>query len=36
VAKAEPRLFAGMVAHKLSPVPLPRRFVHGRRPREAG
>jgi hypothetical protein len=31
VAKAEPRLFAGMVADKLSPVPLPRRFVRGRR-----
>lgn len=31
VAKAEPRLFAGMVADKLSPVPLPRRFVRGPR-----
>jgi hypothetical protein len=30
VAKAEPRLFAGMAANKLSPVPLPRRVVHGR------
>ena len=29
VAKMEPRLFAGMAADKLSPVPLPRRFVHG-------
>jgi hypothetical protein len=29
-AKMEPRLFAGLVAHKLSPVPLPKRFVHGR------
>ena len=31
VAKAEPRLFAGLVAQKFSPVPLPRRLVHGRR-----
>ena len=31
VAKAEPRLFAGSVADKLSPVPLPRRVVQGRR-----
>jgi hypothetical protein len=29
VAKAEPRLFAGAVADKLSPVPLPRRLVRG-------
>jgi hypothetical protein len=29
VAKAEPRLFAGLAADKLSPVPLPKRFVHG-------
>jgi hypothetical protein len=29
VAKAEPRLFAGEVANKLSPVPLPRRIVRG-------
>ncbi len=29
VAKAEPRLFAGTVVSKLSPVPLPRRLVHG-------
>ena len=29
VAKVEPRLFAGLVADKLSPVPLPRRFTHG-------
>jgi len=28
--KMEPRLFAGLVADKLSPVPLPKRFVHGR------
>jgi hypothetical protein len=34
VAKAEPRLFAGLAADKLSPVPLPKRFVHGRRKRE--
>jgi hypothetical protein len=33
VAKAEPRLFAGLVADKFSPVPLPRRLVRGRRPR---
>lgn len=33
VAKAEPRLFAGSVADKLSPVPLPRRVVQGRRRR---
>jgi hypothetical protein len=33
VAKAEPRLFAGGVVDKLSPVPLPRRLVQGRRPR---
>lgn len=31
VAKAEPRLFAGTVADKLSPVKLPRRLVQGRR-----
>jgi hypothetical protein len=30
VAKAEPRLFAGLAASKLSPIPLPRRLVHGR------
>jgi hypothetical protein len=30
VAKAEPRLFAGSVADKLSPVPLPGRLVRGR------
>ncbi|MEA2295804.1 MAG: hypothetical protein QOE86_3443 [Solirubrobacteraceae bacterium] len=29
VAKAEPRRFAGLVADKLSPVPLPRRITHG-------
>jgi hypothetical protein len=33
VAKAEPRLLAGSVADKLSPVPLPRRVVQGRRQR---
>jgi hypothetical protein len=33
VAKAEPRLFAGLVADRLSPVPLPRRIVRGRRRR---
>jgi hypothetical protein len=31
VSKAEPRLFAGLVADKLSPFPLPRRIVQGRR-----
>ncbi len=31
VAKAEPRRFAGLVADKLSPVPLPRRLVNGPR-----
>jgi hypothetical protein len=31
LAKAEPRLFAGLVAQKFSPVPLPRRLVRGRR-----
>jgi hypothetical protein len=30
VAKAEPRLFAGLVAEQLSPVSLPRRVVRGR------
>jgi hypothetical protein len=29
--KAEPRLFIGTVAEKLSPLPLPRRVVRGRR-----
>jgi hypothetical protein len=33
VAKTEPRLFAGVAADKLSPVPLPRRITHGRRRR---
>ena len=28
-AKAEPRLFVGLVAEKLSPVPLPKRLVYG-------
>jgi hypothetical protein len=28
-AKAEPRQFIGLVAEKLSPVPLPKRLVHG-------
>jgi len=36
VAKAEPRLFAGLAADKLSPVPLPKRFVHGKRDRSGG
>ena len=29
VAKAEPRMFAGKAADRLSPVPLPRRLKHG-------
>lgn len=29
VAKAEPRRFAGLVADKLSPVPLPKRITQG-------
>jgi hypothetical protein len=29
IAKTEPRLFAGLAADKLSPVPLPRRAVRG-------
>jgi hypothetical protein len=29
IAKAEPRLFAGMAADRVSPVPLPRRVVRG-------
>jgi hypothetical protein len=33
VAKAEPRRFAGLVADKLSPVPLPKRLVNGSRRR---
>lgn len=31
VAKADPRLFAGLVAQRFSPVPLPARVVYGRR-----
>lgn len=31
VARTEPRLFAGLAAARLSPVPLPRRLVHGPR-----
>jgi hypothetical protein len=33
IAKAEPRLFAGEAAEKLSPVPLPKRLVRGPRKR---
>jgi hypothetical protein len=29
IGKAEPRLFAGVAAEKLSPVRLPKRFVRG-------
>ncbi len=32
-AKLEPRLFAGLVADRFSPVPLPRRVVQGKRKR---
>ncbi len=31
IAKADPRMFAGLVAQKFSPVPLPRRMVRGKR-----
>ena len=31
VTKADPRLFAGLVAQRFSPVRLPRRVVHGKR-----
>jgi hypothetical protein len=31
VAKLEPRLFAGSALDKLSPVPLPKRVLYGRR-----
>jgi hypothetical protein len=34
VAKAEPRVFAGQVADQLSPVPLPKRLVTGKRRRD--
>jgi hypothetical protein len=33
IAKADPRLFAGLVAQRVSPVPLPGRVVRGRRRR---
>jgi hypothetical protein len=33
LAKADPRLFAGRVADKLSPVKLPNRVVRGKRQR---
>jgi hypothetical protein len=32
IAKADPRLFLGLVAQRFSPVPLPGRLVRGRRP----
>lgn len=35
VATLEPRLFAGLVADKFSPVPLPHRFVRGARRRRS-
>jgi hypothetical protein len=31
IAKADPRLFAGLLAQRFSPVRLPRRVVQGRR-----
>jgi hypothetical protein len=31
IAKADPRLFAGLLAQRFSPVPLPGRVVRGRR-----
>jgi hypothetical protein len=31
IHKADPRLFAGLVAQRFSPVPLPGRLVRGRR-----
>ena len=31
VAKADPKLFAGLVAQKFSPVPFPKRMVRGKR-----
>jgi hypothetical protein len=31
IAKADPRLFAGLVAQRFSPVPLPGRMVRGKR-----
>lgn len=33
VAKAQPRLFVGLAAQRLSPVPLPKRVVYGQRAR---
>ncbi|MGI8410981.1 MAG: hypothetical protein ACR2LV_00425 [Solirubrobacteraceae bacterium] len=33
VAAAQPRLFLGAAAEKLSPVPLPQRFIRGSRKR---
>jgi hypothetical protein len=35
VKKAEPRLFAGLVADSLSPLPLPRRLVRGPKSRRS-
>jgi hypothetical protein len=31
IAKADPKLFAGLVVQKFSPVPLPRRMVKAKR-----
>ena len=30
IAKADPKLFAGLVVQKLSPVPFPKRMVRGK------
>ena len=35
IAKADPRLFAGLVAQRFSPVPLPGRWSGGRRAPDA-
>jgi hypothetical protein len=32
IMKTQPRLFAGQVAEKLSPLPLPKRLTRGRAP----
>jgi hypothetical protein len=31
IAKADPKLFAGLVVQKFSPVPFPKRMVRGKR-----
>jgi hypothetical protein len=32
IQKTDPRLFAGLVAQRFSPVPLPRRVIRGKKP----